>query len=115
MINLKTAGILILFLISGCSGHPGSGTWVSSTDNEANISKISVYFEPKVEFYSAASEEPVMQCGWWALDTKNIEMECVHLSDTEIKEKFQLNVTGEDNAELFQEKQLITRLIRQKK
>ena len=115
MLNLKTTGILSLFLITGCSGHPGAGTWLSTTGNEAGITKISIFFEPKVEIFSATSEEAMMQCGWWALDTKNIGMECVHLSDTEKKEKFQLNVTDTDEAELFQEKRLITRLVRQQK
>ncbi|MFC1589200.1 hypothetical protein ACFL3P_02905 [Pseudomonadota bacterium] len=114
MLNLKKSAILSLFLITGCSPHPGAGMWVSSAGNEANITKMSVYFEPKVEIYYADSNEPAMQCGWWALDRKNIEMECVHLSDTEQKEKFQLNVTGIDEAELLQEERLITRLVRQR-
>ena len=114
MPKLKISAILSLFLITGCSGHPGAGTWVSATGNEASIEKIVVHFEPKVEFYATSIEGPVMQCGWWALDTKNIGMECVHLPDTEKKEKFQLNVIAEDEAELVQETRLITRLVRQK-
>ena len=115
MLKLKISAILSLFLLTGCSGHPGAGTWVSATENEADIAKIVVFFEPKVEFYSASSKKPIMQCGWWALDTKNIGMECVHLPDTEKKEKFQLIVTTEDKTELFQGNRLITRLVRQKK
>ena len=114
MLNLKKSVILSLFLITGCSGHPGAGVWLSSTGNEANITKISVFFEPKVEFYSAAALEPIMQCGWWALNKQDIEMECVHLSDTDKKEKFQLKVTGIGQAELLQGKKLITRLVRQR-
>ena len=115
MPKLKISAILSLFLITGCSGHPGAGTWVSVTENETNIENIVVFFEPKVEFYSTSSEAPIMQCGWWALDTKNIGMECVHLSDTEKKEKFKLNVIDENEAELVKETRLITRLVRQKK
>ena len=113
MLKLKNAGILGLFLIAGCSPHPGTGEWKAMTENELNITKISVFFTPKVLFYARAINEPVMQCGWWALDKKVIEMECVHLSDTEIKEKYRIKVVADGKAELLKEDTVITSLIRQ--
>ncbi len=113
MLKLKIAGILGLFLIAGCSPHPGTGEWRSATENKLNITKVSVFFTPKVLFYAGDIREPVMQCGWWALDKKVIEMECVHLSDTEIKEKYQIKVIADGKAELIEGNTVITSLIRQ--
>ncbi|MCK4707733.1 MAG: hypothetical protein KAU21_03875, partial [Gammaproteobacteria bacterium] len=108
MLKLKITGILTLFLIAGCSPHPGTGEWLSTTENNLNITKISVFFTPKVLFYAEGIKEPVMQCGWWALDKKVIEMECVHLSDTEIKEKYQIKSVADGRAELIKEGTVIT-------
>ena len=118
MFNFKKFRNLILIFvtasfISACGPHPGTGEWLSTTDNEENINKISVFFEPKVLFYSAGSIDPVMQCGWWGLDNKNIEMECVHLADTDTKEKYQIRVIATGEAELLKDNRLITKLIRQ--
>ena len=118
MFNLKRFRNLNLLLITGsllsaCTPHPGTGEWLSFTDNEANINKVTVFFEPKVLFYSAGSIDPIMQCGWWGLDNKNIEMECVYLADTDKKEKFQIRVVATGEAELLKDNRLITKLIRQ--
>ena len=109
---LKAPLILSLFLITACSPHPGTGEWASTADNKLAIKKISVFFTPKVLFYAEEIEEPVMQCGWWALDKKTIEMECVHLSNTEIKEKYQIEVVDDGKAELSKEGVTITSLTR---
>ena len=118
MLTLKRFRNLILILItasflSACGPHPGTGEWLSTTDNEDNINKITVFFEPKVLFYSAGSIDPVMQCGWWGLDNKKLEMECVHLADTDTKEKYQIRVIAKGEAELLKDNRLITKLIRQ--
>jgi len=54
-----------------------------------------------------------MQCGWWALDKELIEMECVHLSDTEIKERYQIKAIANGRAELIEDGSVITILVRQ--
>lgn len=118
MFNLKIFRNLILIFITGsflsaCGPHPGTGEWLSTTDNEDNINKITVFFEPKVLFYSAGSIDPVMQCGWWGLDNKKLEMECVHLADTDTKVKYQIRVMATGEAELLKDNRLITKLIRQ--
>ena len=113
MLKLKITGLLALFLIAGCSPHPGTGEWQSTTENKLNITKVSVFFTPKVLFYASGISDPVMQCGWWALDKKVIEMECVHLSNTEIKEKFQIRTLAEGEAELIQDGIVLTPLNRQ--
>jgi len=113
MLKLKITGILVLFLIAGCSPHPVSGEWKSTTENRLNITKVSVFFKPKVLFYAQDISEPVMQCGWWALDKELIEMECVHLSDTEIKERYQIKAIADGRAELIEDGSVITILVRQ--
>ena len=103
-----------LWALAACSPHPSAGTWLISGVSETEWSKIEVHFEPKVEIYSANSEEPVMQCGWWALSRQLIEMECVRLSDTEKKQKFQLNVLADGSAEFKQQNKMIGKFLKQK-
>lgn len=104
----------VLLILTGCTPHPGAGIWISPTDNDAHISKVSVFFEPTVKIFTSTSEQAIMQCGWWALDKKNIEMECVHLPETGVSEIYQLNVIEQDKAELVGQGKLIAALIRKK-
>ena len=101
-----------LLLISACTPHPGAGIWMSSTTNDEHITKVSVFFEPTVKIYSSDTEQAILECGWWALNKTDIEMECVHLPNTETKVKYQLNVVEKDKAELFKQGKLVTTLTR---
>jgi len=114
MFKAGITAVLGLLLTTGCTPHPGAGVWLSPGANADDITKVEVYFEPKVKIYSSASEEPALQCGWWAIDKQSIEMECVYLVNTELKVKYQLNVTGDDTAELHKADRFVTKLFRQR-
>ena len=114
MFKTGTAILFGLLLTTGCSPHPGAGVWISPGANADDIIKVEVFFEPKVKIYSSASNEPAMQCGWWAIDKQTLEMECVYLVNTEKKVKYQLKVIGTDVAELQKEDRQVTKLFRQR-
>jgi len=113
MLKAGTAAILSLLILTGCTPHPGAGVWIVPGANADDITKVEVYFDPKVKIYSSASKEPALQCGWWAINKQDLEMECVYLDNIDIKVKYRLNVTGTDAAELIREQILITRYISQ--
>jgi len=114
MSRYKIAAILSLLIIAGCTPHPGAGVWTPATENTANISRVDIYFDPKVEIFTGSALAPAMQCGWWALDKTTLEMECVHLADVDKKETFQLKVIAEDKAELKIQDGISVSLIRQR-
>lgn len=114
MFKTGTTVMLSLLIIIGCTPHPGSGVWLSPGANTDDITKVEVLFDPKVNIYSSASEEPALQCGWWAVDKQTLEMECVYLANTELKVKYQLNTTGEDTADLLKADRFVTKLFRQR-
>lgn len=93
---------LSLSLLAACSPHPATGSWVSSSDNPANYSKILIHFEPKLEIYTTGSDKPVHYCGWSAISKKIIEMGCMSSDEQEIMDKFQLNIISEAKAELIE-------------
>lgn len=109
------AGIFFysLLLLAGCSPHSGSGSWVLAPGKQAELSKIVIQFEPKVDIYGSESNDPIQQCGWWAKSRQEIEMECVWLSDTNKKVKYQLNILQDDTAQLLHEARLIGEYVRQ--
>ncbi|MCW9014298.1 MAG: hypothetical protein OQL06_10990 [Gammaproteobacteria bacterium] len=115
MYKLEKAGLFgLLLLIVGCSPHPSSGTWQAVEENAAGLKKMDIHFEPKIEIYAEVSDKPLLECGWWAINKRDIEMECVRLPDTETKERYQFNVTSDDNAQLMQQGDLVARFVRQK-
>ena len=120
MVMLELVGTTVpiisgaVFLLTACTPHPGAGVWVSPGANSDDITRIEVHFDPKVKVYSSASEEPVLQCGWWGIDKQTIEMECVYLARTELQEQYRLTVIGDDTAELYKDNRLVSRLFRQR-
>ena len=113
MFYIKTAGLFCLLFIVGCSPHPVAGTWLSSAPNEAGFEKVVVHFEAELEVYSAASDEPVLKCRWWATSKQNAELECMPTATPEMREKYQFNVV-DDTAELMKQSKLVARFKRQK-
>jgi hypothetical protein len=109
-----TTAILVLLLTTGCTPHPGAGLWLSPGANADDITKVEVFFDTSVNIYSSASEEPALQCSWRAIDKQTLEMECVYLFNTDLKQKYLLKVTGKDTAELNKANNLLTKLFRQR-
>ena len=111
--SVFSLGVILtsLIVLSGCSPHPASGNWVSSEDNSANFTKILVHFESRLEIFSGESEKPALYCGWSATSRQNIGIECLRSEDQDVMDVYQLNVEGEDKAELIQNGKVIARFV----
>lgn len=108
---LSALFLLSLLSLSACSPHPAAGNWVASGDNAAHLSKMLVHFESRVEIFTEGTEKPTHYCGWSATSSQNIGLECLRSEDQEVKDIYQLNVEGEDKAELIQDGKVIARFI----
>ena len=103
--------LLSLLSLSACSPHPASGNWTATGENTAHFSKMLVHFESRLEIFTKGAENPTHYCGWSATSSQNIGIECLRSEDQETKDIYQLNVEGEDKAELIQDGKVIARFI----
>ncbi|RDH83092.1 MAG: hypothetical protein DIZ80_12610 [endosymbiont of Galathealinum brachiosum] len=108
---LSALFLLSLLTLSACTPHPASGNWVASGDNAAHFSKMLVHFESRLEIFTDGIETPTHYCGWSATSSQNIGIECLRSEDQEVKDIYQLNVEGEDKAELIKDGKVIARFI----
>jgi basic membrane lipoprotein Med (substrate-binding protein (PBP1-ABC) superfamily) len=102
-----------LLLISACSPHPGSATWLVTADQPATFTKIAVRYDGKADIYSNNQENAVRRCFWSAVSAQSINLHCIVANNTEHEEDFQLTVTNKDHAELTQSSTIIARYYRQ--
>lgn len=98
---------LSFVLLSACTPHSASGTWISSGDNKENYSKILIHFEPRLEIYAKGIDKPVQYCGWSAVTKQMIEMGCDSSSEQNDKDKYQFHIINKEKAELVQDGKVI--------
>jgi hypothetical protein len=99
-IQFRWTGLLVPFLLAGCSAHPAAGTWIAVSDNVAGFSRLVVQFDGKADIYSPGQESSVRRCFWGGAGKQSITLDCVQALDTEIKERYQLHVLAGRQAEL---------------
>ncbi len=90
-----------LLLISGCTPHPAAGVWLANNENEANITKILVHFEPHAEIYIRGEDKPALFCGWSATSNQNARLECMKTEEQKEMDIYLLKVSGESKAKLI--------------
>lgn len=98
-------------LLTACTPHSASGTWVASGANQFNYSKILIHFKPQLEIYATGSIKPVQYCGWSAISKQKIEMGCMSSNDQIEEDKYQLNIIDKAQAELIHEGKVIANFI----
>jgi len=90
---MKTIFILFtLILITGCSGHPAAGEWVSNT--QTDITKIIINFDGKAEIYEKSQKLAKYHCFWAAYDKSGINLNCGTKSETEETFTFEITSTS---------------------
>jgi len=104
---LTVALSLCLTLLTGCSPHPGSGTWNSDAENQAQLTTIIVHFEPRAEILSSNKEKPDLHCSWSATDNLKIKLECLSKEGQTVVDIYQLSITGENKADLIHDAKVI--------
>lgn len=103
--------VVILIAITACSPHPGAGAWKADGDNSLKISSIKIIFEGTADIFShendGESKDAVFRCFWSASGEKQMQMQCVHAENTDLKETFQFTILETGQGKLKQNDQLI--------
>jgi len=97
---LLTTILISLFLLSGCTPHPGAGVWEAKDDNEYGISKLIVNYEGQAEFTTAKPDNATWHCFWGGINKQEARLSCTSSLNTEQEEIFILNVSDKGMAEL---------------
>jgi len=101
--------VLVTVLLTACSPHTATGTWLSSEVNTNNYSKIIVHFAPQSEIYSGNSATPTLYCGWSDSSKANIILECMKSEEQKQMDIYQFNVTDNTKAELIHKSEVIAK------
>ncbi len=104
--------IISLLGLSACSPHPGAGTWITDGNNPLKLTKIVVVFEGTADFFTEKNKETadnsaIRRCFWGAEADDQLQMQCVHADNTDLKETYQFTLIEGNQAQLTQNKQLI--------
>ncbi|MCW8956838.1 MAG: hypothetical protein OQL09_08145 [Gammaproteobacteria bacterium] len=89
--------VLALFfvqLISACSPHPASGQWHNIAIGDGEFTIIDVMFDGKAEMYATNEKLLVRRCFWAGVDSKTINLTCVHPDNTDTDIKYQLQISA---------------------
>ncbi|MBE9525403.1 MAG: hypothetical protein IME94_00375 [Proteobacteria bacterium] len=103
--------IISLLGLSACSPHSGAGTWITDGNNPLKLTKIVVVFEGTADFFSEKNKETdnsaIRRCFWSTAAEDQLQMQCVHADNTDLKETYQFTIIEGNQAQLTQNKQLI--------
>ncbi|UZE96071.1 hypothetical protein [Alkalimarinus alittae] len=67
---------LSLALLTGCSGHPGTGKWATVDSDSAPFSHIKVDFDGKATIHPTDRASPTLNCYWQATSAEKIGIQC---------------------------------------
>jgi len=83
-----------MITLSGCSAHPGAGTWASTSENRLKLAKLVVHFEGRAEFLTKDANE-LLRCFWAASDGNTLGLECTAAEDTDTQVPYVLVVDAD--------------------
>ena len=109
--RILLAAALLAFL-SGCTPHPGAGTWVATGENKGGVSRLVAHFEARAEVSLSGQEKGTLRCFWAGRSADSIGLDCNPAGNTGPKRIYSLVVTGEDQARLMQSGQVVAELQR---
>lgn len=92
---------VVLLVLSGCSPHPGTGTWLPVEGGTTEFSRITVNFDGRAELYTPASEKEVLRCFWGGESSQSMQLKCSLAADTDVEYLYQLKVNQSGEAELI--------------
>ena len=105
--------VLSLTLLTGCSGHPGSGKWTSADQSLPAFSRINIDFDGKATIFPTDSAVPTQNCYWQASSAEKVDIQCgnANQEDGKIFYTFEVN-SNQDLAILTFEEQIVGRFKR---
>ncbi|MCF6280665.1 MAG: hypothetical protein L3J28_00390 [Candidatus Polarisedimenticolaceae bacterium] len=99
---LLTLTLLSLFLLQGCSPHPGAGSWLPAENSDAPFSEITVDFNGRVEIFVPQREGHIYRCFWAGIDSNTLKFDCISADDETLKPQYTFRVTERGVAELLE-------------
>lgn len=105
--------VLVISLLSGCSPHPGSGSWLASGSNSEGFSQLQVHFDGKAELRYEDQTRGELHCFWQALNKDTVDMICSVAGDEETRLRYQLQTVGDSQGNLHREGEIVGRFDRQ--
>ena len=92
----------VLAFLSGCSPHPGAGTWAAVGESKGKFSKLVVQFEARAILYLSGQEKGVLRCFWAGQSAESIGLDCNPAGNAGPKQIYSLVVKGENRAQLME-------------
>ena len=102
----------VLAFLSGCSPHPGAGTWAAAGESRRDFSKLEVQFEARATLYLSGQGKGALRCFWAGKSAESIGLDCNPAGNTGPKRIFSLVVTGEDQAQLMESGKVVAKFQR---
>lgn len=100
-------------LLTGCSGHPGSGKWESVDPSLPAFSRVNVDFDGKASIFPTDSKVPTQNCYWQASSAEKVDIQCGNANQEEGKIFYTFEVSdNQDMATLTFEEQVVGRFKR---
>ncbi len=94
--------LLALLALSGCSPHPGAGSWSPIENSGAPFSEIVVDFNGRALLFVPQREEHLYRCFWAGRSSDTLSFDCISADDETLKPQYTFNVSQNGEAELLQ-------------
>ena len=101
-----------ILLLTACSRHPGTGVWITDTDNQLGIEKLVVGFEGRARFFSTKPEKTDWHCFWGRSKEKELLLDCSPSTNPDKKQSYFLRINDEGLAELMNNSLLLATFTR---
>ena len=101
--------LTVVFLITSCSPHPGSGEWVAAGENPRGFTRLVVQFDGKAEFYVQGREAESLRCFWQTSGERRIDLQCAGENASVEERVFQLDIAESGQAKLKESGDVIVR------
>ncbi|MEH6578064.1 MAG: hypothetical protein V7731_13395 [Amphritea sp.] len=104
-------------LLSGCSGHPGTGSWQAAGENSGHFTSLEVAFDGKAQLIKTAlsstgNADKTLRCLWQATSKENLQLQCREAAQPDTTLQYTLHIMAENTAVLYQKEQVIARFNR---
>jgi hypothetical protein len=103
----------LVFSLSACSPHPGSGAWVPVGENSSGFSRLVVHFEGRAELFKPGVEGDALRCFWGGESGNSIFLDCSLAENAEVKVRYGLEVDEDGRAALTHMGRQVATLVRQ--
>ena len=91
---------VVSLALSGCSPHPGTGTWLPVEGGTTEFSRITVNFNGRAELYTPGSEKEALRCFWGGESSESMQMQCSLAANTDVEYTYRFRVNQSGEAEL---------------